>query len=42
MPSLVAAFNSGFKLKDIRGGFHWNGILVRPLVDGQASVVIDD
>ncbi|MGU3435935.1 hypothetical protein ACNHUS_23300 [Actinomycetes bacterium M1A6_2h] len=42
VPSLVAAFNSGFKLTDTDGGFLDNGRLARPLVDGEASMVIDD
>ncbi|NMO53728.1 hypothetical protein HH310_21395 [Actinoplanes sp. TBRC 11911] len=41
VPDLVATFNSGFKLQDIRGGFYLNGRTARPLVDGQASMVID-
>ncbi|MDJ0441413.1 phosphodiester glycosidase family protein [Rhodococcus qingshengii] len=41
VPSLVAAFNSGFKMKDIAGGFYQNGKMVRALHDGQASAVID-
>ncbi|HWD06297.1 MAG TPA: hypothetical protein VG674_28040 [Amycolatopsis sp.] len=40
--SLVAAFNSGFKLKDCNGGFYLDGKTVKPLRDGMASVVIDD
>jgi len=40
-PSLVAAFNSGFKLAGARGGYYAEGKMVRPLVDGAASLVID-
>ncbi|MEV0067473.1 hypothetical protein [Amycolatopsis sp. NPDC050768] len=40
--TLVAAFNSGFKLKDCNGGYYLAGTTVAPLHDGMASVVIDD
>ena len=41
-PTLVAAFNSGFKLSDSRGGYFAEGHLAtgHPLVDGRASLVI--
>lgn len=39
-PNLVALFNSGFKYKDITGGFQAEGRTARRLVDGQASLVI--
>jgi hypothetical protein len=39
-PSLIAAFNSGFKMKDSRGGYYENGMQVSPLVNGAASFVI--
>ena len=41
-PSLVAAFNSGFKLSDSRGGYYAEGRLAtgHPLVDGRASLII--
>ena len=42
VPSLVAAFNSGFKLHDITGGFYLHGTAAKDLVDGAASAVIDD
>jgi hypothetical protein len=42
VPFLVATFNSGWKFKDISGGFFLAGRTGRPLTDGQASVVIDD
>ena len=38
--TLVAAFNSGFRLQHARGGYFAEGRLVRPLVDGAASLVI--
>jgi len=40
--TLVAAFNSGFRLQDARGGYYAEGRTVAPLVDGRASFVIDD
>ncbi|WP_051683503.1 phosphodiester glycosidase family protein [Blastococcus sp. URHD0036] len=42
VPALVATFNSGWKFQDITGGFYLDGRTGEPLVDGQASVVIDD
>jgi hypothetical protein len=39
-PSLVAAFNSGFKLVDSQGGWYENGVAAVPLVNGAASFVI--
>ncbi|MEO6898981.1 MAG: phosphodiester glycosidase family protein [Mycobacteriaceae bacterium] len=39
-PDLVAAFNSGFKFKDIPGGYQTEGRTPVPLVDGQASLVL--
>ncbi len=39
-PGLVAVFNSGFKYRDITGGFQAEGREARPLVDGQASLVV--
>ncbi len=41
IPSLVAVFNSGFKMNDIDGGFYLDGTEYRPLRDGQASAVVD-
>lgn len=38
--NLVAAFNSGFKFNDIPGGYMTEGRTPRPLVDGQASLVL--
>jgi hypothetical protein len=37
---LVAAFNSGFKIGDSRGGFYADGRVGAPLVKGAASLVI--
>jgi hypothetical protein len=42
LPSLVAAFNSGFKMTAHPGGFFLGGNTIRGLVDGKASAVIDD
>lgn len=39
-PDLVAAFNSGFKFKDIPGGYLTEGLTPVPLIDGQASLVL--
>ena len=39
---VVAAFNSGFKMSAHPGGYYLDGNTVRDLVDGKASVVIDD
>ncbi|MBT2269503.1 hypothetical protein [Rhodococcus erythropolis] len=41
VPSLVAVFNSGFKMNDIEGGFYLDGTAYRPLCEGQASAVVD-
>lgn len=40
-PTLAATFNSGFLLRDAGGGFYLDGRTAAPLVNGQASVVID-
>ncbi|MGH9300611.1 MAG: hypothetical protein ACRD0I_07450 [Acidimicrobiales bacterium] len=40
-PSLVAAFNSGFRLGDSHGGYYSESRMVKPLVPGTASLVID-
>ena len=40
-PKAVAAFNAGFKFKDIRGGYMAEGRNPSPLVDGQASLVLN-
>ncbi|MGH9066521.1 MAG: phosphodiester glycosidase family protein, partial [Acidimicrobiales bacterium] len=39
-PSLVAAFNSGFKMSDAHGGYYSDGRTAVPLVNGAASFVI--
>ncbi|MDT7725770.1 MAG: hypothetical protein QOI21_2346 [Actinomycetota bacterium] len=39
--SLLATFNSGFKLADTSGGFYLGGRMAKPLKDGIASLVID-
>ncbi|PZS19362.1 MAG: hypothetical protein DLM54_07030 [Acidimicrobiales bacterium] len=38
--SLVAAFNSGFRMKDAHGGYYAYGHTAVPLVNGAASLVI--
>jgi hypothetical protein len=37
---LIAAFNSGFKIKDARGGYYQDGHTVGVLRDGAASIVV--
>jgi hypothetical protein len=39
--TLDAAFNSGFRMQDARGGFYLDGTTAVPLRTGAASVVID-
>ena len=41
LDTLVAAFNSGFRMQDAQGGFYSNGITAVPLRTGAASLVID-
>lgn len=41
-PSLVATFNSGFKLADTHDGFYTDRRETRPLREGVASLVIDN
>ena len=40
VPSMIAAFNGGFHLKDNEGGYYYAGTTVRPLRAGFASLVI--
>lgn len=40
-PSLLAAFNSGFKMQDSQGGYFDHGRYARPLRDGAATIWID-
>jgi hypothetical protein len=42
VPSLVATFNSGWRMKDIVGGFLQNGHAAPRMVAGQATAAIDD
>jgi len=37
---LAATFNSAFKLKDSLGGYYQNGLLIKPLVVGKATLAI--
>jgi hypothetical protein len=39
---LVASFNSGFKMSDAHGGYYNFGQQIHPLVNGAASLVIDN
>jgi hypothetical protein len=39
-PNLLAAFNSGFLLKDSLGGYFAEGRMVKPMVDGAATLLI--
>jgi len=39
-PGLLAAFNSGFKMRDSHGGFYAGGRAARPLLAGAATLVI--
>jgi hypothetical protein len=38
--ALIAAFNSGFRMQDAKGGFYLDGKTASPLRDGAASMVI--
>jgi len=40
VPSLVAAFNGGFKFKDMQGGYFTEGRVVKPLLVGDATLAI--
>ena len=42
LPNLVATFNSGWRMKDIPGGFYLQGRTAKLLIDGQATAAIDD
>ncbi len=42
LPNLVATFNSGFKLKDSKGGYFSEGFTAKPMQNGSASFVIFD
>src|ERR1019366_53737 len=42
LPTIVAAFNGGFWLRDLHfGGYFYDGTVVRTLVAGQSALVID-
>jgi hypothetical protein len=41
LSQLVATFNSGFQLAQSKGGWFANGVAATPLVNGAASLVID-
>ena len=40
LPSVIAAFNGGFRFQDAHGGFYLDGRMAVPLVNGAASFVI--
>ena len=40
VPSLVAAFNGGFKFKDMQGGYFTEGRVVKPLLVGDATLAV--
>lgn len=40
VPALVAAFNGGFKFKHIKGGYFTEGRVLKPLLDGEATLAI--
>lgn len=40
-PTLIAAFNGGFRFEHIDGGYMTEGRTVEPLVDGEATIGID-
>ena len=42
VPNLVAAFNSGWKMNDLAGGYFSNGVTKKGLKNGEASAVVDD
>ncbi len=41
LPSLILAFNGGFRFEHQDGGYYTEGKVVQPLVKGQASLAID-
>jgi hypothetical protein len=41
LPSLIAAFDGGFRLKDSRGGMILGGHLLQPMRDGGATLIVD-
>jgi hypothetical protein len=40
-PNAIAGFNSGFKIDSANGGAYLDGVTMAPLIDGQATLVID-
>jgi hypothetical protein len=40
-PALLAAMNGGFRFEHINGGYMTEGVVVKPLRDGDATVAID-
>ncbi len=41
IPSLVAAFNGGFLFKHIKGGYFTEGKVIKPLLNGEATLAIN-
>lgn len=41
LPTLITAFNGGFRFEHLDGGYFAEGREVKPLVDGQGSIAID-
>ena len=39
-PALLAAFNGGFRFKHIKGGYYTESRVVKPLIDGDATLAI--
>ena len=40
LPALTAAFNGGFKFRHIKGGYYTEGRVLKPLLDGEATLAI--
>jgi len=40
-PMVIAAFNGGFRFEHIKGGYKTEGRVVRPLLDGEATLAVD-
>ncbi len=40
MSALIAVFNGGFKFHDMQGGYFTEGRVIKPLLDGEATIAI--
>lgn len=40
-PMVIAAFNGGFRFEHIKGGYKTEGRVVRPLLEGEATLAVD-